>query len=63
MKKLQMGRRLVILGLGLVCGAGCWRDACAQEPAAEKQKVIFDTDIGDDVDDAFALALTVASPK
>lgn len=30
---------------------------------AEPQKVIIDTDIGDDVDDAFALALAVKSPE
>lgn len=28
-----------------------------------EQKVILDTDIGDDIDDAFALALAVSSPK
>jgi purine nucleosidase len=32
-------------------------------PAAEKQKVIIDTDIGDDIDDAFALALALRSPE
>jgi purine nucleosidase len=63
MKKLQVDRRLVVLGLVVVCGVGCMRDACAQQPVEEKQKVIFDTDIGDDVDDAFALALAVNSPK
>jgi purine nucleosidase len=31
--------------------------------AAAKQKIIIDTDIGDDVDDAFALALAVKSPE
>ena len=31
--------------------------------AAEKQKVIFDCDLGDDIDDAFALALLIASPE
>ena len=30
--------------------------------SAEKQKVILDTDIGDDIDDSFALALVLASP-
>jgi purine nucleosidase len=40
----------VVLGLAAGCG---W----AQE------KVIIDTDIGDDVDDAFALALAVKSPE
>jgi inosine-uridine nucleoside N-ribohydrolase len=31
--------------------------------SAEPQKVIFDTDIGDDIDDAFALALAISSPR
>ena len=30
---------------------------------AAREKVIIDTDIGDDVDDAFALALAVKSPE
>lgn len=30
---------------------------------AEKQKVIFDCDLGDDIDDAFALAMVIASPE
>lgn len=30
---------------------------------AAREKVIIDTDIGDDIDDAFALALAVSSPK
>jgi purine nucleosidase len=38
------------------------RIACAQQPSAP-DKVILDTDIGDDVDDAFALALLLASPR
>lgn len=29
----------------------------------QKQKVIFDCDLGDDIDDAFALALVIASPE
>lgn len=39
--------------------------ALAQEPdvTAAPQKVILDTDIGDDIDDAFALALVLASPR
>jgi len=41
----------------LVCfvSAVCW--------AQGREKVIIDTDIGDDVDDAFALALAVKSPE
>ena len=39
----------------------------AQSPAASalpyRTKVIFDTDIGDDIDDAFALALALRSPE
>ena len=30
--------------------------------AADRQKIILDTDIGDDIDDAFALALVLSSP-
>jgi inosine-uridine nucleoside N-ribohydrolase len=30
---------------------------------AAREKIIIDTDIGDDVDDAFALALAVKSPE
>src|SRR5450631_2568636 len=35
----------------------------SNDAAAEPIKVIFDTDIGDDVDDAFALALLVSRPE
>jgi inosine-uridine nucleoside N-ribohydrolase len=35
----------------------------APAPPAAAQKIIIDTDIGDDVDDAFALALAVKSPE
>jgi purine nucleosidase len=50
----------------VLCLAVCaWPTAnsaqVAPSPAAEK--VIIDTDIGDDVDDAFALALAVKSPE
>ena len=31
--------------------------------AAEKQKVIFDCDLGDDIDDAFALAMVIAAEE
>ncbi|MGC2162302.1 MAG: nucleoside hydrolase [Silvibacterium sp.] len=36
---------------------------CAQTAAVRPQKVIVDTDIGDDIDDAFALALALKSPE
>ena len=35
----------------------------AQKPLPAPQKVILDTDIGDDIDDAYALALVLTSPE
>src|SRR5258708_31001714 len=35
----------------------------AAQPTAAKTKIILDTDIGDDIDDAFALALALRSPE
>src|SRR5437660_3914142 len=32
-------------------------------PETARQKIIIDTDIGDDIDDAFALALALSSPE
>jgi purine nucleosidase len=37
--------------------------AAAPQPASTPQIVIIDTDIGDDIDDAFALALALRSPE
>ncbi len=42
------------------CAALCFASVFAR---GQTQKVIIDTDIGDDVDDAFALALAVKSPE
>jgi len=39
------------------------QSAATQKPASGPQKVIIDTDIGDDVDDAFAVALALQSPE
>ncbi len=36
---------------------------CGQTQSGARQKVIIDTDIGDDIDDAFALALALSSPE
>jgi purine nucleosidase len=44
----------------LFCFVLCWSSVFAQ---GQLQKIIIDTDIGDDVDDAFALALAVKSPE
>src|SRR5260370_11151231 len=49
----------IVSGMALVlifCAA-----VCAAQYAAEK--IIIDTDIGDDVDDAFAVALALRSPE
>src|ERR1700733_3898859 len=49
----------------LLLGAFSWSQAQesvpVESPAA--QKVIIDSDIGDDIDDAFALALALHSPE
>jgi len=64
MKEGRILKKLIVASLAALVGAGCWGDLRTQEPAPSgKQKVIFDTDIGDDIDDAFALALAVSSPK
>jgi len=48
----------------LLCLLLCFDTMWGQSPAsASVQKVIIDTDIGDDIDDAFALALAVKSPE
>jgi len=51
---------LTSAALGLLLTAG---HAAAAQPPAQKQKVIIDTDIGDDIDDAFAVALAFRSPE
>ena len=50
---------LVVLIVLLVSG---WT-ASAQTTAPSREKVIIDTDVGDDVDDAFAIDLALASPE
>lgn len=50
-----------VLGLAILGGpVVAWAQAAAR---AAPEKIIIDTDIGDDVDDAFALALAVKSPE
>ena len=46
-----------------VCLAMCARPTANWAQSAPAERVIIDTDIGDDVDDAFALALAVKSPE
>jgi inosine-uridine nucleoside N-ribohydrolase len=59
MKKVN--GRLALL-LGLVMAAGSYQ-VKAQMAAVAPQLVVLDTDIGDDIDDAFALALALRSPE
>lgn len=49
----------------LACAIAGRQNAWAQKSALSSgtEKVIFDTDIGDDIDDAFALALALSTPK
>jgi len=53
MKRVWLKAACLVLCLGSVAS---WAQAA-------REKVIIDTDIGDDVDDAFALALAVKSPE
>ena len=50
--------------LAVAAGAGVHgQPSTATPPQAPQQLVILDTDIGDDIDDAFALALLLRSPE
>ena len=49
--------------LGMVAGAGGQTAAAGGQTTARPQLAILDTDIGDDIDDAFALALALRSPE
>ena len=55
----------VVVGCGLLAWIGSLREAAAQaeNQAKTAQLVILDTDIGDDIDDAFALGLVLKSPE
>ncbi len=51
---------LLVLMIALVL---CAEAAPAQTAARARERVILDTDVGDDVDDAFAIDLALASPE
>src|SRR5947209_7810960 len=58
MRRWQITAGYLSLMVCLCAGA-----ARAQDTGHAAEKIIIDTDIGDDVDDAFALALAVKSPE
>ncbi len=58
-----MKRTALLIALLFVACVTAVSRAQASRHADTRQKVIFDTDIGDDVDDVFALALAVSSPR
>src|SRR6266851_2242288 len=53
-------RKLTLMAWVLIFCTGL---CCAQPVPAAPEKIIIDTDIGDDVDDAFAVALALRSPE
>lgn len=62
MKTTPLMAILTVLLLALFSAHGACQQPAAQA-AASPQLVILDTDIGDDIDDAFALALALRSPE
>jgi purine nucleosidase len=60
MTKKTMGDRSVKIISAI---AAAFLVFCGVGQAAEPQKIIIDTDIGDDIDDAFAAALALSSPE
>src|SRR5437899_12455419 len=56
-------RAIVIFALMFTCLAASPRCFAQAPQTTFAEKVIIDTDIGDDVDDAFAVALALRSPE
>jgi inosine-uridine nucleoside N-ribohydrolase len=56
-------RYIAALLASIVFAAGYQAPAQQMGAGAVREKVILDTDIGDDIDDAFALALVLSSPE
>src|SRR5882724_13472153 len=61
MPKLPPLLTCVLLCLILICPPACL--AQSSPSTALPEKIIIDTDIGDDIDDAFAVALALRSPE
>jgi inosine-uridine nucleoside N-ribohydrolase len=61
---MKILRFVVAVGVVALAMSGvCRMQGQAAEPAKQPQLAILDTDIGDDIDDAFALALALKSPE
>lgn len=63
MKSLCSGIACAAVALAAICAPVRFASAQTAESASAPQKVIIDTDIGDDIDDAFALMLALSSQK
>src|SRR5262249_12171414 len=58
--------RAAIVSFALMCSGVLPLAQAARSPASAsspKTRIVLDTDIGDDIDDAFALALALRSPE
>jgi purine nucleosidase len=55
--------KLILAAFGVALALGHPANAQLASSADAKQKIIIDTDIGDDIDDAFAVALALRSPE
>lgn len=62
MKSLLAALACALLALGTLSATAPALLAQTSPSASAPQKVIIDTDIGDDIDDAFAIALALSSP-
>ena len=61
--RLILGLGAAALAVGGLCGAQGQAGAAGQKAMASPQLAILDTDIGDDIDDGFALGLALQSPE
>jgi len=61
--RLVLGLGVLALAVGGLCGAQGQAGVTEQTAMAAPQLVILDTDIGDDIDDAYALGLVLQSPE
>lgn len=60
---LKLTSRPLLLGIALILLVCLLNLPALTQTESRRQKVIIDTDIGDDIDDAFAVALALSSPE